>query len=118
MFILSIVHLLFFAPPLLYIGLKRSVTPYWAFQSLLFVGAGIFLYHLTRWMYTGSYINAIHVLLIAPLLMFIGWHQKNTPRSAYEILLMIVFAMIGWHTLNLVRLLDLHSETAEKLSDL
>ena len=118
MFILSIVHLLLFAPPLLYIGLKRSATPYWAFQILLFVGAGIFLYHLSRLIYTGSYINAIHVLLIAPLLMFIGWYQQNTPRAAYEILLMIIFAMIGWHTLNLVRLLDLHSETAVKLSEL
>jgi len=69
-------------------------------------------------MYTGSYINAIHVFIVAPLLMFIGWYAKNTPRAAYEILLMITFGMIGWHTLNLTRMLDLYSETAMKLSEL
>ena len=116
MFLLSLSHLLF-APPLLYIGLNRSATPHWAFQALLVAGAIVFLYHASR-LYTGSYINIIHVCLIAPLLLYIGWYAKNTPRSAYEMLLMVTFAMIGWHTLNLVRLLELHSETARKLSEL
>ena len=65
MFILSLTHLLF-APPLLYIGLNRSATPHWAFQALLVAGAIVFLYHASR-LYTGSYINIIHVCLIAPL---------------------------------------------------
>jgi hypothetical protein len=109
-FILSLVHLLFIAPPLLYIGLMRAVTPLWAFHALLFVGGFIFLYHSWRWMYTGSYINLIHMFVIAPVLIGIGYHARNTPRSLYEILLMIVFALVGWHTLNLVRQLNLHTE--------
>ena len=118
MFILSIVHLLIFAPPLLYIGLTRAATPLWGFQALLFAGLFIALYHGMRLIRTGSYINAIHLLIIAPVLIAIGWKARNTPRSLYEILLMIVFAMIGWHTLNLVRLIDLHSETAMSLAEL
>jgi hypothetical protein len=118
MFILSLVHLLFFAPPLLYIGLMRVATPLWAFKALLVAGLLIMLYHVSRLIQTGSYINIIHVVIIAPLLITIGWKGRNTPRAFYEILLMVVFAMIGWHTLNLVRLMELHSETAIHLSEL
>lgn len=118
MFILSIVHLLFIAPPLLYVGLMRSATPLWAFQVLLFAGLFIMLYHISRFLQSGSYINIIHVLIIAPVLIAIGWKARNTPRSLYEILLMITFALIGWHTLNLVRLTELHSETATSLAEL
>jgi len=118
MFILSLVHLFLFAPPLLYIGLTRAATPLWAFQALLFAGMFILLYHAYRLMSTGSYINLIHVAVIAPILIAIGWKARNSPRALYEVLLMITFAMIGWHTLNLVRMLQLHSETAMSLAEL
>jgi len=109
--ILSLVHLLFIAPPLLYIGFMRSVTPLWAFQVLLILGGFIFLYHSWRWMHTGSYINLIHMLVVAPVLIGIGYQARNTPRSLYEILLLAVFAMIGWHTMNLIRMLNMRPET-------
>jgi hypothetical protein len=118
MFIISIVHLLFFAPPLLYIGLTRAATPLWAFQALLFTGCFIFLYHMYRLLGTGSYINLIHVAIIAPILIALGWKARNSPRSLYEVLLMIVFAMIGWHSLNLIRTIDLHSESATSYAEL
>jgi len=118
MFILSLTHVLLFAPCLLYIGLKRAATPLWAFQALIIVGAFILLYHISRYFHTGSYINLIHILIVSPLLIFIGYRGRDSPRSAYEMLLMITFAMVGWHTLNLVRSLELHSETAMKLQDL
>ena len=118
MFILSIVHLLFIAPPLLYIGLMRYDTPLWAFQALLIAGLFIFLYHISRYIHTKSYINLIHILVIAPVLIAIGWKARNTPRALYEILLMITFSLIGWHTLHLVRLMELHSETAISWSEL
>ena len=96
----------------------RVATPLWAFKALLVAGLLIMLYHVSRLIQTGSYINIIHVVIIAPLLITIGWKGRNTPRAFYEILLMVVFAMIGWHTLNLVRLMELHSETAIHLSEL
>ena len=65
-----------------------------------------------------SNINIIHIIIVAPVLIAIGWKARNTPRSLYEILLMITFALIGWHTLNLVRLTELHSETATSLAEL
>ena len=118
MFLLSLTHVLFFAPPLFYIGLTRGQTPQWVFKALLFVGLLILLYHAARLVQTGSYINMIHVFLIAPLLIAIGWKARNSPRSLYELLLMVAFAMLGWHTLNMVRLLDLHSEMAAHVSEL
>ena len=84
------------------------------------MGTGLFiiLYHGWRWIGTGSYINLIHIGIIGPILVAIGWKARDSPRALYEILLMVTFALIGWHTLNLIRLLDLHSETAKDISEL
>jgi hypothetical protein len=48
------------------------------------------------------------MLTIGPLLMYIGFHQINTPRFAYELLLLLAFGMTGYHLFQLVRLLDAH----------
>ena len=41
---------------------------------------------------------------------FIGYHKKETPRSAYELLLMAGFAAGGYHLFSLVKQLDAHPE--------
>jgi hypothetical protein len=41
--------------------------------------------------------NLIHILIVGPLLIYIGYNKKATPRSAYELLLMLGFATIGYH---------------------
>jgi len=53
----------------------------------------------------------IHVLLIAPLLLYIGYHQKETPRQAYEMLLLLAFGALGYHLFSLVRMLDIRADT-------
>jgi lantibiotic modifying enzyme len=40
----------------------------------------------------------------------IGYHKKETPRSAYEITLMLGFAAIGYHLFSLVRNIEIHTE--------
>jgi hypothetical protein len=115
-FWLAIIHLLFVVPLFLYIGFTRADTPSWLYLAILSIGIIILVYHgfklairlSTRSGY--SWVNALHVLTVAPLLIFIGYHKKETPRSAYELLLMLGFAAGGYHLFSLVKQLDAHPE--------
>ena len=115
-FWLAIIHLLFVTPLFLYVGFTRAETPRWLYLALLTIGAVILLYHgfklVLRLKARSSlaWVNAIHVALVAPLLIFIGYHKKENPRSAYELLLMLGFAAGGYHMFSLVKQLEAHPE--------
>jgi hypothetical protein len=115
-FWLSIIHLIFVVPLFLYIGFVRSDTPRWLYLTVFAIGWVILVYHgfkfIVRLKNRSGYtwVNAIHILTIAPLLIYIGYHKKETPRFAYEILLMLGFAAAGYHTFSLVRQLEAHPE--------
>jgi high-affinity Fe2+/Pb2+ permease len=115
-FILSIFHLLFVVPLFLFIGFQRADTPQWVYFAILAIGAVILVYHgfklIVRVMQRSGFIwiNAIHVFLIAPLLLYIGWHKKETPRFAYELLLLLGFAAAGYHLFSLVRFLHIYPD--------
>ncbi len=118
-FWLSIVHLLLVVPLFLYVGLSRADTPRWLYLALLTIGLVVLVYHgfklIVRLKNRSGYswVNAIHVLLVAPLLIYIGYHKKETPRFAYELLLMSGFAAGGYHLFSLVKQLDAHSEPSK-----
>jgi len=111
---LSLFHLLIVVPLLLYIGFQRTDTPSWIYYAIGSIGAIIFFYHGFRLVQRlaasspNAWINAIHVLLIAPLLMYLGFHQKESPRAAYELLLLLAFGALGYHLFSLVRRLQTH----------
>jgi len=115
-FILALVHLAVIVPFFLFVGFQRSATPDWVYLATLAVGLIILVYHgfklFLRIKNRSAYawINAIHVLLVAPLLIYIGYHKKETPRAAYELLLMLGFAAAGYHLFSLVRMLEAHPE--------
>jgi hypothetical protein len=114
--ILSLFHLLIVVPVLLFIGFQRASTPQWLYMSLLGIGGVVLLYHgikfIVRYQKQSSYtwVNAIHVFIVAPLLLYIGYHGKETPRFAYELLLMVTFGAAGYHLFSIVKLLEAHPE--------
>ena len=114
-FWLSIMHLLIVVPLFLYVGFTRAETPRWLYLAILTIGLVILVYHGFRLVVrlknrSGySWVNALHVALVAPLLMYIGWHKKETPRFAYELLLMMGFAAGGYHLFSLAKGLNAHS---------
>ena len=85
-------------------------------MALVVIGAIVLVYHGFRLAMklktrsSSAWVNAIHVLLIAPLLIYIGYHKKETPRSAYELLLMLGFAAGGYHLYSIIKMLEVHSE--------
>ena len=44
-----------------------------------------------------------HILIILPLLFYIGYNCNNTPRKYFELLLVVAFAALGYHSFNLVK---------------
>ena len=114
--VLSIVHLLLVVPLFLYVGFTRANTPNWLYVALLAIGSVIVLYHLYKLVMglknKSSYIwvNAIHVAFIGPLLLYVGFNKKDTPRFAYELMIMLGFAAGGYHLFSLVKQIDTHPE--------
>jgi hypothetical protein len=69
---------------------------------LLILGIIIIIYHSYKAYIKlkagkNPWVNWIHILLVGPLLIYIGYNNKNTPRLYYELLLMLGFAAIGYH---------------------
>jgi hypothetical protein len=92
----------------LWVGFNRAATPDWVYQLLFGVGILVLLYH--GYKAVGRYfakspvlwVNVIHVLFVAPLLMWIGFYEKKTERPAYDMLLIVAFGAFGYHLYKLV----------------
>jgi L-asparagine transporter-like permease len=104
----NIFHVAVVAPLFLYVGFCRDKTPDWVFTLLGVLGVVILLYHsyqaYTK-MHNGqsSWVNWIHILLIVPLLLLLGYLKKDANRRYFEMLLLLGFAALGYHGLYLIR---------------
>jgi hypothetical protein len=95
-------HILIVGSLFLYVGIERTNIPSFMFQLLLGLGVIVILYHMFK-VYTymkqgrGYWVNLIHILLVGPLLVYIGYNGEKTARLYFELLLMLGFASIGYH---------------------
>lgn len=111
--ILSLFHIFLVAPLFFAIAFFRNTLPPWAFQALLVLGLLLLVYQgykLAVRIYQGSvyaWVNAIHVLLVAPLLLYIGYYGTKTPTAAYELCAMAGFAVLGYHLYSLVKMVHI-----------
>jgi hypothetical protein len=115
--ILALAHILVIAPSLLYVAFNRAASPAWIYSTLLYGGLFIMLYHGYRAFIRLSkqspyaWVNLIHVLIVAPLLIYIGWQGRNSPRASYELLAMVGFAALGYHLYSLITLLQVQEQS-------
>jgi hypothetical protein len=106
--VLSAFHALLVGPGLLYIGLYPESVPDYVYTGLLVGGAVILAYHAFK-AYTklrdgkSAWVNWIHIFLVAPLLMLVGYLKKDANRRYFEMLLLLGFAAFGYHALYLIR---------------
>jgi len=106
--LLALFHLAFVVPLFLYIGFQRAATPEWVYNLVFGLGLVLLAYHgvmsaiklMANGM--GAWINLIHAVILAPLLLYIGYNGKKTQRPAYELLLMVAFAALGYHLKSLI----------------
>jgi hypothetical protein len=106
--VLSLAHLAFVVPLFLYVAFQRAASPDWIYWLLFSLGLIVFAIHAVKAVYrytvgsTYLWVNLLHAILIAPLLVYIGYNGKKTPRSAYELLAMAGFAALGYHAYSLL----------------
>jgi hypothetical protein len=95
-------HIVIVGSLFLYVGINREKIYKPLFNILLFLGFFIIFYHLYK-IYgylnvgKGIWVNLIHVFIVGPLLVYIGYNGEKTTRKFFEILLMLGFASIGYH---------------------
>ena len=116
--LLDVFFILVITPLLIYIGVQRSASPEWLFHGLVGFSVLISLYHL-YFAYSnfrkGSstlWINIFHLFLVAPVLFWIGYNKKEASRYPYEIVLVLGFGSLGYHTYSLM--LQLNTVTGGK----
>lgn len=101
-FFVHLFHILIVGSLFLYVGISRNKIPSWLYTGLLGLGVFIILYHaFSAYKYIkqgkSAWVNLFHILIVGPLLIYIGYNNKATPFSAYQFLLMLGFAAIGYH---------------------
>lgn len=95
-------HILIVGGLFLYVGINRDKIYKPIFTGLLYLGFLIIIYHLYK-IYgylkvnKGIWVNLIHVFIVGPLLIYIGYNGEKTTRKFFELLLMLGFASIGYH---------------------
>ncbi len=97
-------HVLVVSILFLYVGINRTEIPAVMFPMLLGLGAIIIPYHAYKASIKKSgWVNYIHIFLVGPLLMYIGYNGVATERKYFEILMMLGFAALGYHGYYLVQ---------------
>ena len=105
---LNAVHTFLFGPAMIYIGLQPDSIPDSVFHVIFFTGVVVLTYHLYRAYFKlkekqSAWVNWIHVFLVAPILLIIGYMKKDASRRYFEMMLMLGIAATGYHAVYLIR---------------
>ncbi len=108
----SILYLSIGVPLLLYVGFQRAATPEWVYNVLYGIGLLLLVYsgyNSIIGLYaksSGLWISLIHLLLLSPLLLWVGYLSKKTERPFYELFLIAGFGALGYNIKNIVVSID------------
>ena len=95
-------HILIVGSLFLYVGRYKTLIPAMMYHILLGLGLIIIFYHCFKvynYIKLGKsyWVNLIHIFIVGPLLVYIGYNREKTARLYFELLLMLGFAAIGYH---------------------
>ena len=95
-------HILFVGSLFLYVGIYRTAISSTMYPFLLGLGLIVIFYHIYKTynymkLGKGYWVNLIHIFIVGPLLVYIGYNREKTARLYFELLLMLGFAAIGYH---------------------
>lgn len=103
--IVSLFHVLFVAPLLIYVGRSYGELPWWMFKFLIFLAVGIVVAHGPKLYNRGLIVGwffALHVFVFAPLLFYLGYAKDKAFPASYPTLAMLGYATLGYHIVHLV----------------
>jgi len=100
-------HILIIGGLFLYVGISKTTMPSFMYIVLIILGIVIILYHgfkIYKKLIEGKnpWVSYIHFFYIGPLLIFIGLNKEKTHRLYFELILMLAFASIGYHSYYLI----------------
>jgi len=107
-FMISIIHILFIGPALVYLGHTHQNIDTWLNYVLLLSGIAIASYHgylvYKRGGIKPGFMYFLHASIFAPLLIYtaiVGLMKKPVFWGVKKLLIMIGFASIGYHILKI-----------------
>lgn len=91
----------------LYIGIHKNATPTFIYNILLVLGlitlgVHLFIGYNKIKASKNPWVNCIHLFIIAPILLYIGYNKQTSRLLYYELLMLIAFASIGYHSYYLI----------------
>lgn len=119
---INLFHILIVGPFFLYVAMVRGQLMPWIFNLLIALGLLLIVYHgmkTVKKYYAHSlstWINLIHVIGVAPLLIYIGVKGYDTPRWAFELMAMLAFGVVGYHLYAIVQELQMRNTTQKASS--
>jgi hypothetical protein len=91
---------------LYYIGINKKLSGT-VCNTLILVSVIGTIYHLYLSKDRGgvykAWVNLIHILIVFPLLFIIGYKCEEVKRGFLEMLLLVGFAAVGYHSFNFVK---------------
>ena len=111
--IVHLFHIILVGGLFLYVSLQNATMPKFMFPFLVFLGVFLIVYHSYK-SYAYSLlkksfkINLFHIFIVAPVLIYIGYERPTPNKFVYQLLLMLAFAVIGYHGYYMI--LDFNNE--------
>ena len=97
--IVHLFHILFVGGLFLYLGITRNACPAWLYTALIFLGIGIIIAHGLKLLSNPrSIISWFHVLLVAPLVIYIGYKNNQTGLLFYKLIFLEGILAICYHS--------------------
>ena len=98
--LIYLTHVLVSAPLFIYVGHDRGQGPQWLYYLVLAVGALVLLYH--AYLLANKYnnfkivgwVNLIHVLLVAPVLIYVGYMKDKVLYPFWQVCLILGYGAL------------------------
>jgi uncharacterized membrane protein len=88
----------------LYLGIRKNAAPSWLYTALIFLGIAIIIAHGLKLLKNAhSLVSWFHVLIVAPLVIYIGRTGPHAPQLAYRFITAAGVLAIGDHAYWLIR---------------
>ena len=105
LFYVHLFHMLIIGSLFLYVGMLKNKNPSFMYPLLIILGIFLILYQGSNILFHGKYlwVSYFHLIIVAPILIYIGIKKQDTPYYFYQFLIMLAFAAIGYHTYYLLK---------------
>ncbi len=103
---INLFHIFIIVPLLYCLYHYRKILPSWTCYLLMIISIGGFIYHsillknLDEKKKYMNWIYLLHMIIIFPLLFYIGYNCVDTERKYFEMLLLVIFSALGYHSYN------------------